>query len=73
MIISFLRQKGCLQFFLLYLIQEQLMKSHSHILSESILTLRGDQAEGPEDLNLVSEQVSANLGHIYKWHPAVSP
>lgn len=49
------------------------MKSHSHILSKSVPTLKGDQVEDPEDLNLLSKQVSTNLGHIYKWYPAVSP
>lgn len=62
-----------LQFFLLYLIQEQLMKAHSHIASKSVPILRGDQVEGLENLNLFSEQESTNLGHIYKWRPTVSP
>lgn len=38
------------------------MKSHSYILSESVPILREDQVEGPEDLNIFSEQVSTNLG-----------
>lgn len=55
------RQKSQLQFFLL-LATKQLKKSYSHILLRSVPVLRGDQVEGPEDLNLFSEQVSPNLG-----------
>lgn len=39
-----------------------LRESYSHMLSRNVPILRGDQVEGPEDLNLFSEQVSTNLG-----------